>query len=288
MKILLTGATGFIGHYVYRQLLQTDHTLYITSRNPHCNLPNCFILDILDYQKTTSILKEIQADVLIHLAWDVTHGEFWTSEKNIDYAKASIHLFETFLEQGGKKIIAAGTCAEYSTSAEPVRENQTTIGELSPYGNAKRLVLAYLESKKTQFNFDFTWFRIFGVFGLGEHQERLIPSIISTIQSKEVFSVKNPDVFFDYIYVDDLAHFIIDAIQKTNLGIINIGTGNSLAVIDVFLTIKNYIETGRFKIIQTVIIPSQNSRIPDCMKLKEQGYNFNLYHGLGQLLSMET
>ena len=60
MKILLTGATGFIGRYVYARLLKTDHDIYITSRFQQENLRNCYVLDILDHEASREIIKKIK------------------------------------------------------------------------------------------------------------------------------------------------------------------------------------------------------------------------------------
>ena len=285
MKILITGATGFIGSYVYKKIIQTDYQIYAISRIEHIGLPNFYQLDILNHKAVDNFIAYIKPDVLIHLAWDVEHGEFWNSRNNFTYADASINLFSCFIKNGGRKILAAGTCAEYPTSPKAVSEHCSYEEELSVYGNAKKLVYQYLESQLKTFVFDFTWFRIFGIFGLGEDKKRFFPSVIHAIKSREIFEIKTPDAFVDYVYVGDLASFIIDCIQKDGLTAINIGTGNSISIVDMYKTIENYINCGSFKIIKTITEAGKNSRIPNCYKLKKCNNIFDIKHGLIEMVS---
>ena len=279
MKILLTGATGFIGRYVYARLLKTDHDIYITSRFQQENLRNCYVLDILDHEASREIIKKIKPDALIHLAWDVTHGEFWGSSKNDEYAQASINLFEAFIANGGRKIIATGTCAEYPASADPVFEDRIYEGKLSAYGMAKLEVLSYLESIKKTHDIDFTWVRIFGIFGAGEDSRRFFPSMIRAIQAHQEYPIQNPDIFFDYVYVDDMACFTVNCLQQSGLGIVNVGTGESFALGDYYLMLKSYVMSRIFEKIRTIMLPCEFSHIPDCTKLIESGCKMQLKSG---------
>lgn len=282
MKILVTGISGFIGKHVYNRLIKTKLDFHVTSRTTQPNMKNCHLLDILNHHDTQLLMEKIKPDVLIHLAWDVTHGEFWSSAKNISYAEASINLFGSFLNHGGKKIIAAGTCAEYPAANIPVLEDLDYHGELSEYGKAKKTVCQFLNSCQINKAIDFTWFRIFGLFGPGEDERRFFPSVINAVRAGVRFETKNPETFFDYVYVDDLACFIVACINRAGLGNINIGTGNAIAMLDLYTTIEAYLKTNSINIIKTINKPSQNSRIPNCEKLQKNGFNFSLQNGLEQ------
>jgi nucleoside-diphosphate-sugar epimerase len=273
LRVLLTGATGFIGKYVYDRLLHKDIELHIISRHPQYFLKKSHVVDILNCQETKTLIKKIKPQVLIHLAWDVTHDEFWFSSKNSIYADATVNLFNVFLEQGGEKIISTGTCAEYPTSENSVSENIVFDESiLTPYGRSKKKVSKWLQ--KT--NCDFTWLRIFGIYGDGEDSRRLFPSMIRAIQSNQEFIIKNSNIFCDYVYVDDVANFIVDCLCNKTLGVVNIGTGENYAVLDLYHAITKYIKSGLFSIEKMIKKPDINSRIPSVQKLHEYGYRFNL------------
>jgi len=281
MIVLLTGATGFIGKHVYDKLSREDIDLHVTSRNI-LSLKNSHVLDILDRSASRDLIKIIKPDVLIHLAWDVTHGEFWSSDKNPDYATATINLFNIFQKNGGKKIIAAGTCAEYAPSSCAVDEDSfVDIKELTPYGRAKKTVFDWLENQCA----DFTWLRIFGIYGEAENKERLFPSMIRAIKLKQEFLIKNPDTFFDYVYVDDIAKFTVDSLKMKGVGAINIGTGGAVSISDLYNMLKNYIQFGIWEYKESILTPNANSRIPNCEKLKKYGFQFRLENGLDRMVS---
>lgn len=284
MKVLLTGFTGFIGKQVYKKLVSTDVDLYVISRCQQPLIKNFYTLDILDHKATDLLIRHIKPDILIHLAWDVTHGEFWTSSKNNNYANASINLFECFVKYGGEKIIATGTCAEYLFSNKEISEEVCVVAEqLTPYGKAKRKVSQWLKDN----NYNFTWLRIFGIHGIGENYQRLIPSIIMAIKNQKRFILKNPSVFVDYVNVADFSLFVQKCIYYKSLGFVNIGTGISYAVYDLYEAIKVYIKSGCFFINRTICIPDNNSYIPKCEKLKNIGFQFDLNFKMDDYLYLE-
>ncbi len=273
--ILITGATGFIGRQVCKKLIEHKSEFIGICRNPPSNANNLFKLDFLDKDLTRKFIEKTQPKILIHLAWDVTHKQYWESDINLEYYKATVNLFDAFIEKGGTKIIVTGTCAEYSTSSNPLKEDEDYAEKISLYGQAKRLTLDYLRLLAIKNpNLDYAWLRIFGIYGPGEHPERLFPSILHCIKNNLEFTPKTPDIFSDYVHVEDLAVFIVEIIQLNNLGIINIGSELSISILDLYNTLKSYWQVGKFHIKKSIHTPNVNSRIPDCTKLKSHGLHY--------------
>lgn len=284
MKIILTGATGFIGQYVYNKLLKIEHEVFILSRNPS-SATNWQQIDIFNKVALDEFIATTKADCLIHLAWDVTHGVFWTAPNNQQYAEASKFLFKSFIKHGGKKIISAGTCAEYPTSNLPVSEDLEFSDTLTPYGQAKREVFNCLKELQQEHGINYTWFRIFGIYGPRENPARFIPAAINAIANQVDYPLKNPNIFADYVYVDDLANFVINAITKEINGPVNIGTGKALALQDLYITLKNFAGTGQLQESNTITTPDINSRIPDCSKLWNNSFRFNFESGFNKMFA---
>lgn len=253
MKILLTGGTGFVGQHIYHHLQAASHEIVILSRKTNC--------DLLDYRAVSQFVNKTNPEVLVHLAWDVTHGEYWTSPQNDVYKKASIHLFESFLQNGPKKIIGAGTCAEYPPSNKAMAEDYSVdYKRLTPYGRAKREVFEWLVSHCN----DFTWFRIFGVYGNGENPNRFFPKVLKAIQNDESFHIQTPDVFYDYVSIEKIAEFVVWAIKNKGIGAVNMGTGVSHSMQEWHEFIKyDYHHVG----VQSDVKPHMNSHIANCEKL---------------------
>src|SRR5690606_19397890 len=141
-----------------------------------------------------------------------------------------ISLFQSFIKHGGKKVIAAGTCAEYPQSSKPIEEEALLSRKLTPYGEAKRRVHDYLAKLVNEHNIQYTWPRIFGLYGPFEKEARIIPSMIKAIEDNKTFTINEPHTFCDYVYIDDFADFIVKSITLEGMGPVNIGTGQSISL----------------------------------------------------------
>ena len=141
-KILLTGATGFIGRHLTPLLLAKGcevHGLHFGDTAPKA-APGCQYHDvnILDTAAQERLLAELKPDYLLHLAWEARPGIYWTSPANLEWARASITLFREFYRQGGRRGVAAGTCAEYHWADNGVyTENTPSLPPLTLYGASK-------------------------------------------------------------------------------------------------------------------------------------------------------
>jgi nucleoside-diphosphate-sugar epimerase len=112
-KIIITGASGFIGR--------------------HCLLP----FDLLGSTSVAQLVASIHPSHLLHFAWNATPGQFWASRDNLKWLKSSIDLLEAFADQGGKRAVFSGTCAEYDWSASPFEEKVTPCFPQTLYGSSK-------------------------------------------------------------------------------------------------------------------------------------------------------
>ncbi len=286
MKVLITGATGFLGKHVYQELLKKKYTIFALSRSAQIEDLDFYELDILDHKKTNTLVENIRPDILIHLAWDVEHEKYWDSSKNIDYELASINLIEAFIANGGRKVLAAGTCAEYPELPVLISENHNSnLDDLSLYGRSKKRVYEHL-CLKQQVGLEFTWFRIFGIFGCGEDKRRLFPSMVHSILNNKKPSLRSPNSFYDYVCVSDLASFIVQCIEGDALGAVNIGSGTSRSVMDYYEIFESYIRTGRLNLINNAQEVDSKSRMPNCQKLSSVTSNFNdsLRRGISSML----
>src|SRR5438105_280249 len=128
-RVLVTGASGFIGRHALPHL---------EARGFEVHAPGHSSFNVLDEKAHQPLLESIRATHLLHLAWDVTPGKYWTSLDNIEWVRASLSLFRHFAASGGKRWVGAGTCAEYDWSCGPVLSEETTpLRPTSLYGASK-------------------------------------------------------------------------------------------------------------------------------------------------------
>ena len=126
MRIFLTGATGFIGRHVLAAL-GTEHEIvaltthaYALSPFPHVSFAQG---NLLRGGEAERLFERFPADTLLHLAWHVPPGAFWDSPSNMNWLAASLSLARAFVEQGGTRMVFAGSGAEYDwNSPMPLKE----------------------------------------------------------------------------------------------------------------------------------------------------------------------
>jgi nucleoside-diphosphate-sugar epimerase len=237
MKILVTGANGFIGKYVIKSLLGSSNSLKIfavsqglNNETTHKNL-TWIKLDLHDYGATYSALKETAPDVLIHLAWYAEHGKFWTSLENLKWVSTTINLLRNFNEFGGKKVFISGTCAEYDYSPSPCIEDITPIRPQTIYGKCKDLTHQITKDLCVNWDLELIWGRIFIPYGLGESLKRLIPSSLKAMNDGLDINATHGNQLRDFIHASDVANAItLLSISKAPAGAYNISSGKAVSI----------------------------------------------------------
>lgn len=237
-RILVTGATGFIGRACLKTLEQFDLEVHAIHRNkPMINMSHvCWHpCDILNLNDVSELINKLKPDYLLHLAWIVDHATYWTSDKNIDHQFATIHLYKEFSHYGGKKALFIGTSAEYDRSYSLCEESNTPLNPNTLYGICKKQTLDILtQLKMQQTNLaEFSWVRLFHIYGPHEQKERLIPYIfLSYLQAKTPI-LQNPHSIRDYIHVQNLGEILVNLLIKHSISIINVGSGIQLSIADI-------------------------------------------------------
>lgn len=238
MKVLLTGATGFIGRHVLAELRrQGIETVAVGRTRPEDYDGDFIAADLLQPEAPALAIDRARPTHLIHLAWYTEHGAYWTSPLNLRWLDASVRLAEAFCAAKGEKLIAAGTCAEYDCAAGYCREDSTPLIPATLYGIAKdatrRLLAAVCAAARVQF----AWGRVFMPYGEGEDERRLIPSLTAVFEGqREPFGV-NGAAYRDFLHVKDVARAFTCLLCPEARGDYNIASGQPTRIADVVLRI---------------------------------------------------
>jgi nucleoside-diphosphate-sugar epimerase len=147
-RIVVTGATGFIGSHVLAHLRRRNFLIHALGRHPPKDRDVVFHpTDLLDPRQVDNSLRTAGATHLLHLAWYAEPGLYWRSPKNLDWVAASLHLAQSFAANGGQRAVFAGTCAEYEWGSGRFNEFAAPCAPATLYGVSKdalrRLVAAY-------------------------------------------------------------------------------------------------------------------------------------------------
>ncbi len=227
MKVLLTGASGFLGRHVLHSLRQHGIETVLLGRQPPVD-PKAtawIAADLLASPDWATLMAQAQATHLLHLAWYAEHGRYWDTPLNLRWVETTVRLTEAFCQAGGQQVVVAGTCAEYDWSHGYCREESTPLHPATLYGVAKdatrRLVMAVCQQHKIPC----AWGRVFLPFGAGESQQRLIPSLIAALRGQRSPFGINASAYRDFLHASDVAEGLVTLLQPGAQGAYNISSG---------------------------------------------------------------
>jgi len=235
MRVLLTGATGFLGRYVLDSLRRHSiDTVTVGRRRTPTNAFADFVeANLLTTPDFASLVKRQKTTHLLHLAWYAEHGKYWTSPLNLRWVEATTRLVEAFCAAGGQQVVVAGTCAEYDWSHGYCREDGTPLNPATLYGTAKDAARRLAMAVCAQHRVPCAWGRVFLPFGTGEASQRLIPSLIEVFHGKRPpFGVSAP-VYRDLLHASDVAEGFVALLQSGESGAYNISSGQPVRLGDV-------------------------------------------------------
>lgn len=264
-KVLITGATGFIGQHCLRELAARGYEIHALSskdapedENEHEKNVTWHRVDLLKREQVFDIMSAVQPTHLLHLAWYAVPGKYWTSTENFRWVQASLDLFEAFASVGGQRIVAAGSCAEYEWgSDQPCSETKTPLNPATVYGACKHALRIMLEAYATQANLSAAWGRIFFLYGPHEYPSRLVASVIRSLLRNEPARCSHSQQVRDFLYVADVAEAFVALLESEVTGAINIASGQPIALQDVIYKIAD--KLGRRDLVQLGAIESTSN-----------------------------
>jgi nucleoside-diphosphate-sugar epimerase len=257
MKVLITGANGFIGRHLVDALLSKGYFVNGFDRQEKPlieNISRYFSGDVLDKDMVEKAMEGIEivvhlADALIGHQTEVNNEK--AMENNFLGTKNVLSAFSK--EKSAKKFIYSSSGKVYGDiKFLPITEEHPTL-PLSPYGKSKliveRLIDFYVNSEKS-----FVIFRIFNVFGPGQKDSFLLPTILNQLKQSQKIVLKDIAAKRDYVYLDDVISAFVLAIEKEiepGLSIFNICSGKEASAKDIVSEISQLkktpveIEVGR-------------------------------------------
>lgn len=247
-KVLVTGATGFIGTYVVEVLLSRGYNVIASSSNKSTALAKKWFNKVkyieMDLKLMDSTINYFdffeRPDLMIHLAWEGLPNYLQDFHINENFPRHAAFL-KNMLENGLHDLTVTGTCFEYGMQNGCLNE-QMAVEPQNPYANAKNSLRKYVESLSLEYNFSFKWVRLFYMYGEGQSPNSLISQLDKALAANEkVFNMSGGMQIRDFLPITIMAENIVSiAIQDDVLGIVNCCSGTPITVKD-FVT--NYLKT---------------------------------------------
>ncbi len=234
-SVLLTGGTGFIGQHCIPLLLERDYEVHaVTSKNIKSQHSGVFWhqADLLKINKISELVENIKPSHLLHFAWYLKPGQWATAgaEQNFLWTQASFELIKCFREQGGVRVVTAGSCTEYDWNYGYCSEDLTPLSPNTFYGRSKASVYEYSNAYAHEVGLSSAWGRIFFVYGKYEHPTRLVSSVINSLLAKEPALCTHGNQIRDFLFSEDIADAFVALLDSDLTGAINIASGNPVSL----------------------------------------------------------
>jgi len=233
-RVLVTGATGFVGRHSLRQLVDRSYEVHAAVRQPPAlGFPagiTWYTADLLEPRIASALIEAIRPSHLLHFAWYTEHGKFLEAPVNIDWVEATLRLTRAFATAGGTRAVLAGSCAEYDLAHGFCSDALTPLRPASLYGTSKLAVHTVLAGAADRLGFSHAWGRVFFLYGPHEHPARLVSSVIRSLLLGEPAACSHGGQFRDFLHTEDVAAAFVHLLNSDVQGPINIASGVPVSI----------------------------------------------------------
>jgi nucleoside-diphosphate-sugar epimerase len=169
-----------------------------------------------------------------------TPGIYWSSPENLLWVEASIHLASVFARNGGKRMVVAGSCAEYDWNQSHFSEFHSKFQPATLYGQSKRNLYNQLETLRISF----AWGYLFHLLGPFEQPSRFVPTIIRGLLTQTEIPCSHGNQIRDFLDVRDAADALVQLLDSDVQKGVNIGSGKGIALKSLAHKISSRISNG--------------------------------------------
>lgn len=237
MNMLVTGATGFIGQHLVRELLSANHGVTVMVRSAgkaeamgfRSNVR--FVEHDLEAPCPSDFWKRCgEPEVVYHLAWERLHE--YESLHHIEENLPRHYRFLKSLAAGGcPRVVVTGTCFEYGQQSGALRED-CPANPAVPYAVAKHCLHLMAEQLCRQTDMRLIWGRLFYLLGKGQPQGTLFSQLSRALEEgRPYFELSGGEQLRDYLPVEEAAGLLRRIGEKVrHTTTLNVGSGRPVSI----------------------------------------------------------
>jgi nucleoside-diphosphate-sugar epimerase len=244
--VLVTGASGFIGACVVRELIARGNEVHVLLRanSQSWRLDDVrsqittHKADLVDAESTRAVVHEVQPRAVLHLA---AHGAYESQSDARAILRTNIlgayNLLEASAEAGVRAFVSTGSSSEYGFKSDPMNESDR-LDPNSFYAIAKAAQSHLCSLMASKSDMSVVTFRLFSIYGPWEEPSRLVPTIIARALQGLPLEMVAPETARDFVYVDDVVEALLDLpkLEAMHGEVINLGSGRQT-------TLREFVET---------------------------------------------
>lgn len=256
MRALVLGATGFIGRWVaaaltHRGARLTCATRSLAGRETVEAWPidaSWVELDLVEHGRLSELVSELQPEVVFNLAgYGIDRSERDEALAQRINAEVPVELAEAMAQvpapgRIGARIVHVGSALEYGEVGGDLAEDSAT-NATTLYGRTKLAGTLGLTARSDELGIRSVTARLFTIYGAGEHDGRLLPSLLAAAQGDEPLPLTEGFQERDFTFVGDVADGLIRLAQTPSLAAFGTGSVVNLATGELS-TVRSFVETA--------------------------------------------
>lgn len=236
-RVMVTGATGFVGKQVLAWMLERAIQVVPVVRpgsvgklpaSPQLEAP-ILSEDLFAENESWWHNKLRGVDIIMHVAWFAEPGQYQFSTKNMNCLIGTLRMAQAAAQAGVKRFVGVGTCFEYAQSSRPLRADSPLVAS-SPYAACKAAAYFALSQLLPQYEVQFAWCRLFYLYGDGEDERRLVPTIRKNLSEGRAIDLTSGNQVRDFLNVKEAGRQIADVAMSDKTGAFNICSGKTVTV----------------------------------------------------------
>lgn len=248
-RVLITGASGFVGAAVTRALVHQGKDVAVLLRPGSdawriaAEMSHLQVIrgNLREIDSIADSIRDFHPEAVIHLAWEGVKGSERNDRVQVDNVSSSIALYLLSESLGCGAFIGMGSQAEYGPATGRLDELAPTR-PTTLYGAAKLATYLLLDRMASASSCHFAWLRLFSSYGPGDDPSWMLQYVARSLLRRENPALTPAEQIWDYIHVNDVADAVIATMNSGARGVFNLGSGVAYKLAYIIATLRDLID----------------------------------------------